>query len=168
MPDGTSQVIEKENIQDHYKTCEYCEKEFPYRKNKRFCSENCRKYANRPTQNGQESPTKKRELIERYDLAILLGEQLYDLKPDQRLGFIKDLIDRARGGEKQLRHILSNPELRKIDPERENHKLPRKSKAYFTITQAASHYCKRFWKANVWEVVSGKVPEPETGEIFDE
>lgn len=87
MPDGAAQVIEDLGIQQDYKNCEHCEKEFPYRKNKRFCSGNCRKYANRPTQNGRESPTKKRELLERYDLAILLGNKLYDLKPEQRLGF---------------------------------------------------------------------------------
>lgn len=167
MPDGAAQVIEDLGIQQDYKNCENCEKEFLYRKNKRFCSANCRKYANRPTQNGRESPTKKRDLLERYDLAILLGERLYDLKPEQRLGFVKDLIERARNGETQLRHVLSNPRMRNVDPIWEVHKLPRKSKTYYTIAQAANNYCKRFWKANVWEVVACKVPEPETGEVFD-
>ena len=41
---------------------------------------------------------KRRENTELYDRAIRLTEMLYSIPPHERVGFMKDLIDRARLG----------------------------------------------------------------------
>ena len=84
----------------------------------------------------------------------------------ERLGFMKDLIDIARAGQDaQLRDILSNQTLIKLSWSEKQKCLHRKSSDYCTISQAASNYCKRFWKADVRDVVYGRAPEPPTGVV---
>ena len=41
---------------------------------------------------------KRRENTELYDRAIRLTEMLYSIPPHERVGFMKDLIDRAKFG----------------------------------------------------------------------
>ena len=77
---------------------------------------------------------------------------------------MKKLIDHARkGGDAQLRDILSNYKLLRPHPLEDRHLFHRRSRSYLTIAQAASRYCRRFWKADVREVVYGRAPE--TGEV---
>ena len=88
------------------------------------------------------------------------------MPPAERLGFVKDLIDHARaGGDAQLRDILSNIKLLRPHPLEDRHLFHRRSRSYLTIAQAASRYCRRFWKANLREVGYGRAPEPPTGEV---
>lgn len=145
--------------------CPVCGNTFPFRSNKKTCSARCRVKKNRTTQNGTESLSKRRQLMHRNDTAKMLAEELYSLPPCERLGYIQGLIQRAREGDTWLREVLSNHRLLKPNPIHDRHLFHRRSAEYCTISQAAQNYCKRFWKANVWEVVHNKVPEPPTGEV---
>ena len=78
---------------------------------------------------------------------------------------MKALIDEARAGNTALREILSNWKLRHPNPQTERWLFPRGSPSYCTIAQAAQNYCKKFWHANVADVVYCRVPEPPTGEV---
>ena len=127
---------------------------------------NCRKRHSELTRNSYISPTKRRENREFFDRALRLGEELYAVPPNQRLGFMKDLIDHARLGEDaQLRDILSNYVLLRPHPYYDTHLFPKHSRAYCTIAQAASNYCKKFWKADVKLVVYNRVPQPYDGAV---
>ena len=88
------------------------------------------------------------------------------MPPAERLGFVKDLIDHARaGGDTQLRDILSNFKLLHPNPREDLFLFFRGKSHHLTIAQVASRYCRRFWKADVREVVYGRAPEPPTGEV---
>ena len=136
------------------------------RPNKIYCSGNCRKRHRECKRNAALSMAKRRENAELYDRAKRLTEMLYLTPPMERLGFMKDLIDIARAGQDaQLRDILSNQTLIKLSWSDKQKYLHRNRSDYCTISQAASNYCKRFWKANVREVVYGRAPEPPTGVV---
>ena len=79
--------------------CPQCNGAVFGRRNKIFCSSNCRKRHSEPTRNSYSSPTKRRENSEFFDRALRLAVELYALPPNQRLGFMKDLMDYARLGE---------------------------------------------------------------------
>ena len=146
--------------------CPQCSSAVTGRPNKIFCMPNCRKRHSEPTRNSYISPTKRRENREFFDRALRLGEELYAVPPNQRLGFMKDLIDHARLGEDaQLRDILSNYVLLRPHPYYDTHLFPKHSRAYCTIAQAASNYCKKFWKADVKLVVYNRVPQPYDGVV---
>ena len=148
--------------------CLHCGHTFKYRSNKKFCSDNCRKRNNEGTNNSFLRKTKRRDNAMLFDRAMRLAEGLYTLPPIQRLGFVKDLIDVARQGEDaQLRDILSNYRLLRANPKTETHFFYRGSRDYRTIAQVASNYCKRYWLAEVKDVVYNRVPEPPTGEVVE-
>ena len=78
--------------------CQHCDKTFPYRYNKKFCSDNCRK---RHHEQSTRYFYKQRKLKERerlFERAQRLGEVYYQTKKEERLGFLKSLIDLARSG----------------------------------------------------------------------
>lgn len=143
--------------------CTNCGAEFPYRSNKIYCSKSCGRHARRPKQSSKHSPTKKLDNKRFFEEARFLAETMYDLPPFERLGFMKELIDQARAGDTRLRELLSNYKLRRANPH-EAWWFPRGCREYCTISQAAQNYCRRFWKANVSDVVYCRVGEPETGE----
>lgn len=145
--------------------CLHCLKPFKYRKSKKYCCSNCRVYACRPKQNSQCSPAKRRKNLILFDTAIRLAEVLYSLPPPKRLGYMKNLIDKAREGDTKLREILSNHILRHPNPTTDRWMFYRGSPSYCTIAQAAHNYCKRFWHEDVSDVVYGRCPEPPTGEV---
>ena len=163
------EVIEDDNITPVKKTkrlCPQCSSEVTGRPNKIFCTSNCRKRHSEPTRNSYSSPTKRRENREFFDRALRLGEELYAVLPNQRLGFMKDLIDHARLGEDcQLQDILSNYKLLHPHPYHDTHLFPKHSRSYCTIAQATSNYCKRFWKADVRLVVYNRVGYPYSGVV---
>lgn len=148
-----------------FSTCPQCLAQFRFRKSKTYCRPKCRIYASRPVQNSQNSPTKRRQNLILFDTARLMGERLYSLPPQERLGHMKALIDEARAGNTALREILSNWKLIHPNPQTERWLFPRGSPSYCTIAQAAQNYCKKFWRANVADVVYCRVPEPPTGEV---
>ena len=148
--------------------CLHCGHTFQYRSNKKFCSDNCRKRNNEGTNNSTLSMTKRRDNAMFFDRAMRLAECLYTTPPQERLGFVKSLIDIARDGkDAQLRDILSNYRLLHPNPQTETHFFYRGSRNYRTIAQVASSYCKRYWRASVKDVVYNRVPEPPTGEIIE-
>ena len=134
------------------------------RANKIYCTANCRKRHRKGKRNAALSMVKRRENAEMYDRAKRLTEMLYLTSPLKRLGFMKDWIDIARAGkDAQLQDILSNQTPIKLSWSGKQKYLHRNSSDYCTISQAASNYCKRFWKANVRDVLYGRAPEPPTG-----
>ena len=92
-----------------------------------------------------------------------LTEMLYLTPPLERLGFMKDLIDIARQERCTIAGYFEQPNTDQVELVRQAKYLHRNSSDYCTISQAASNYCKRFWKANVGNVVYGRTPEPPTG-----
>ena len=95
-----------------YRRCPRCGAVVTGRPNKIYCPANCRKRHREIKRNSVLSMAKRRENTGLYDRAIRLTEMLYSIPPHERLGFMKDLIDRARlGGDAQLRDILSNQTL---------------------------------------------------------
>ena len=159
------EIFEAEKYQS-FKTCINCGTSFiSTRKDRKYCSDNCRKDFSRLPQNSLSSASKARQNAVFFDTARRLGDRLYDLPPTARLGYMKELIDMARAGNTQLREILSNWKLRHPDPENERWMFPRSNRVYSTIAQAAQAYCWKFWRANVDDVVYDRVDEPPTGEI---
>jgi len=146
-------------------TCLHCHCEMSYRANKKYCSDQCRQYGNRSKQNSQSSPAKARQNYELFDTARLMADRLYDLPPFERLGHMKALIDEARGGNTQLRELLSNFRLRNPS-NNERWLYARGSREYMTIAQAANAYCYRFWGTHVTNVVYDRCDEPEIGEVL--
>ena len=148
------------------KICEHCGTAYEARRStKRFCSDTCRVYANRPLQNAYNSPTKRRKDAEFFDAALRIGEALYALPLDQQLGYMQDLIAQAREGNSKLRQILTNRKLLKPNSVNELWLFPNGTPMYCTIAQAAKRYCWKFWKADVSDVVYCRVVEPPTGEF---
>jgi len=94
-----------------------------------------------------------------------MAERLYSLPPCERWGYLKDLIDEARSGNTKLREILSNYKLLHPHPQNDKWMFPRKSRAYYTIAQAAERYCWFFWGFGVVKVVYNRVPEPDDGVV---
>lgn len=154
--------------------CPSCGTLFPHRASKTFCSPNCRKsHSKRATRrerpaNATSSPYKARHQYEKYDLAMRMAERLYTMPPGQRLGYLETIIQLARGGHSPLvRDILTTPQLLNPNPEKRFLFWRKAPKAYCTITQAANRYCLWSpWASPVFHVVTGKVPEPPTGEVF--
>jgi hypothetical protein len=94
---------------------------------------------------------------------MTLTEMLYMTRPDERLGFVKDIIDDARSGNKKLRQLLTNKFVLGAG-EGEMYLFWRRRRDYPNISKAANAYCRKFWDAGIVEVVNNLVPEPETGE----
>lgn len=148
--------------------CIRCRMAIEGRLNKKFCSSNCRKRSSEPKRNSQESPTKRRENMEFFERAKRLAEELYLVPPPERLGFMSGLIAFARTqDDAQLKDILSNYILLHPHPKNDTFLFPKSSPSYCTIAQAASNYCKRYWRANVKDVVYWRVEEPDTGEVSE-
>ena len=154
--------------------CPSCGILFPYRSNKTFCSPNCRKaHSKREARrekpaNALSSRYKARHQYEKYDLAMRMAERLYTMPPGERLGYLETVIQLARGGHSPLvRDILTTPQLLKPNPDHRYLFWRKAPQSYCTITQAANRYCLWSpWAAPVFHVVTGKVPEPPTGEVF--
>ena len=149
------------------RTCPRCSGLVQGRRNKMYCSSNCRKRHKEIKRNSFSSVSKRRENTEFFYRAVRLSEAYYTLPPAERLGFVKDLIDYARESkdDAQIRDILSNYKLLRPNPKEDLFLFYRGKPHHLTIAQVTARYCKRFWKANVREVVYGRAPEPPTGEV---
>ncbi|WP_435669654.1 hypothetical protein [Maritalea sp.] len=157
-----------------FSICPTCEAEFtPRRSNQKYCSENCRKanYQRKDRltnpKNSWGSPTKRYDNRILFDRTMLMTEKLYSMKPSERLGYIKGLIDEARSGNSDLREILTNKYILGAGPE-QMRLFWRQCRAYPNIVKCANSYCRKFWNAGVIDVVKGIAPEPETGELVFE
>ena len=148
--------------------CQRCLKPISGRPNKLYCSSNCRKRHTEFKSNSYQSPSKRREKHEFFDRALRLAEGLYSIPPNQRHGYLKELIDYAReSGDSKLREVLTSHYLLHPNPEYDKWLFYRRNRAYLTIAQAVHYYCKSLWKAEAKLVVYNKIPEPEDGVIED-
>jgi hypothetical protein len=149
------------------KICPKCSDIFIVRRrDAQFCSRKCQRNSSRGPRTIQHSPTERRRNQDHYCRALQLAADLYSTPPNQRLGFIKDLIDAARSNDSQLRSIFTDPKL--LFPNRNEpwwfyRRCP---SSYCTISQAADRYCRKYMGSGVREVVSPNYSEPETGEVL--
>lgn len=152
--------------------CPVCSENFiKKRSDQKYCTPRCRKQ-NYQTQdrkknpkNAQCSPDVKEQNRKQRLRARELAATLFGMPPNERLGFMKKLIDAARSYDAKLRSIFTDPRLLTAsyhEPWLFHRKCPA---SYPTISQAANAYCKHFWNASVTEVVKGRTPEPPTGEV---
>lgn len=162
----------RKNMTKETTSCRKCGTSFPYRSNKHFCSPRCRKSHSQQARR-QKTPANatndkgvRREQHETFELADRLAHNLYRLPPSERLGYVNGLVEAARSGKHpKLRKILTNPQFIRPDP-RDKKLFYKRSSAYCHIAQAADLYCRHSpWRASVDAVVTGKVPEPPTGEV---
>lgn len=152
--------------------CPHCDSEFePRRRNQKFCTEPCRKAAYqlrdrvKNPKNSLNSREVRRANAERIEYLMNLTMELYATKPDERLGFLKGLVDRARDGEKALRDALTNRFFLGAKFINQPWLYLRRSWAYPNVAKATNKYCRKYWNAGVIDVVLGNVPEPQTGEV---
>ena len=142
--------------------CQHCDKTFPYRSNKKFCSDNCRK---RHHEQSTRYFYKQRKLKERevlFERAQRLGEVFYQTKKEERLGFLKSLIDLARSGEdNHLRLVLTNFHLLRANYNSPGYLFINRRPHNRNIAKLANKYCRKLWGAGVRDVVYNKVKEPD-------
>lgn len=136
------------------------------RKNQQYCSRPCQKAKTHNAARGPRTTTNSPEkrLEKRRQRATLnwMNETFYRTAPGQRLGIIKDWLDRARNGDTKLRAVFCRPDfLEKTDAGvcflRDKNSPP--------VPYVAARFCRKFLDCHVWDWVSGRAPEPETGEV---
>lgn len=156
--------------------CPNCGTLFPYRSNKTYCSARCRDAAkkrkarrNTPVNAGY-SYTKARAQHEKFELAGRMAERLYSMPPRDRLGYLESIIHLARDGHSPMvRDILTTPQLVRPNPQNRYLFYRGRPSVYCTIAQAANRYTVWSpWSSTVDRVVKGLVPEPPTGEVFED
>ncbi len=168
--------VEGESLLLSHTLCLACGSFFSFRKNKSYCSARCRKAESKRRErqqtpaNAKSSCHKARQQEEKFELALRMAEKLYTSPPEERLGYIEAIIQLARNGDSPIiRDILTTPKLLKPNPEERwlfHRKQPR---AYCTIAQAANRYTLGSpWCTSVDRVVKGLVPDPATGEVFED
>lgn len=154
------------------KLCPNCENLFVRKRSDQiFCTPTCRKSLHQKKareatpQNSASSPTKRRVNLVFFDKALRLAELIYTAPISERLGLMQSIVASARGGNSELRQILTNKLLRYPDRSRVWLFHNRCPSSFLTISEAANNYCKKFWNADVRDVVYGHTPEPESGEV---
>lgn len=87
--------------------CKHCDSPYTTRRStKLFCSDKCRVYHNRSTQNSQHSPTKRRENMEYFDRANYALELYRECGSNYREQWLQDYIDNPT-----TKKIVCNPSL---------------------------------------------------------
>lgn len=136
------------------------------RRNQQFCSRDCQKNASRGSRKVSDSWEAKRRSHAHYSRALWLAHDLYTSPPNQRLGFMAEIITAARTHDAQLRGILTDPRLLCASRDSPGLFFRRCPASYKTIAQAADRYCRKFWGHGVRPVIFNRCPEPETGEVL--
>lgn len=156
-------------------TCPRCKTEFvATRKDKKFCSRSCQKKssnnATRGPRDNKTSRTSRKRNEQHFSLSYSLAETYYNTPPQERLGFLKELVDAARFPEsprdKHIRNVLTHKAL--MYPDRREPSLFYRGMpfTYCTISELVNRYCKRFLLASSRTVLtSPHFKEPDTGEI---
>lgn len=144
--------------------CPHCETAVTGRRDKTFCSSNCRKRHSENPQNSFGSREKKNRNM-RFIERIMRIKEVYMLKSKfDRLGSMKEMIDLARSGEdKELRQILGNKYM--FDPTEKfgNPYRGARGRFYVSLPLEAEKYCRHFWNASAYDVVFGIADEPDDG-----
>ena len=115
--------------------------------------------------NSANSRTKYRSNMELFDRVRWLSAEYFTTPRAQRLGYLQSLVHRAREGETKTRAVLANPYLIKVTDKTLADILDRQ-RLPATIGEIVDWYCRRFWNASARDVVTGRAPEPPTGEIL--
>ncbi len=168
--------VEGESLLPSHTLCLACGSLFKFRKSKKHCSARCRKAESKRRErqqtpsNAKSSYDKARHQEEKFELALRMSERLYTLPPEERLGYIERIIQLARNGASPIiRDILTTPKLLKPNPEERWLFYRKRPRAYCTIAQAANRYTLNSpWRSSVDRVVKGLVPDPATGEVFED
>lgn len=94
---------------EEIKRCPQCQSPFEgKRSTKKYCSDKCRQYFNRTTQNAKASKAKEREQIEYYDRVNYAMELYLNCPPQDRDDWIQSYIDNPT-----TKKIICNPDLLK-------------------------------------------------------
>jgi len=156
-------------------SCPACKTDFETaRKGKRFCSRPCQK---RSTQNAARgprtnalSPTSRRRNEAHYGLSHSLCKAFYKTPPQLRLGFLKDIVDKARyptcQHDKAIKNVLTHKAL--TYPNRHDKTIFYKGLpyTYCTISELVNRYCKRLLGASSKTVLTSPHFTENTGEIL--
>lgn len=149
--------------------CPGCSTSFtPSRRNQRYCTPPCQKRATRNASRcGPRGDSWDVQHRSRRDHATLqwLNEVYYGTPPGERLGLVNDWLGRARAGDKHLRHVLGNPLFFAPKEDAWRRVCFRRSRYYPPVPLVADRLCRRLMGCRVWEWVTGRAPEPETGEV---
>lgn len=170
----------------HPAPCPACGQGFTRsRKGQRFCSRRCQKSSSHNAARGSrkscDAPTRRGDLQRKYELLHELNQRYYTMPPDQRLGFVSELLDQARAGNIRLREIFTTPDFIAFHPLRRRgtrhgdvaddlarrRRLSfRRCRSYPPVTVIADRLCRRLCGGRVYDWVSGRLPDPETGEVI--
>ena len=94
---------------DEIKRCLQCQSLFEAKRStKKYCSDKCRQYFNRTTQNARDSTAKAREQIEYYDRVNYAMELYLKCPPKNRDAWLQSYIDNPT-----TKKIICNPDLLK-------------------------------------------------------
>ena len=119
----------------------HCKVPIEERRDKKFCSDGCRKRANENKQNSYESVEKRNKNYRLFDRASRLMAMCVDHPPFERLGFIEKLIQIARSGEdNELRAVLSNRYLMDGSNDYGNPFLGKRGRSYGSLAAMAERY----------------------------
>lgn len=141
------------------------------RKDQKYCCRDCTKKASRNATRGSTSAfasTARMYTKARHKgLLHWLNRTFYGTKPEDRLPLLSDWLRQAREGDKALREVFSNPVFHSPLGDEKRKVSYRRCRAYPPVPFMGDWLCQKLMGCRVWEWVSGKVPEPETGEVLD-
>lgn len=157
-------------------SCPACKADFvATRKGKRFCSRKCQKRTSQNAARGprtnRASPTSRKRNEAHYSLSHSLCEGFYKTPPQHRLGFLKDLVDRARQPasqyDKAIKNVLTHKQL--TYPDRQDRSLFYRGQpfTYCTISELVNRYCKKLLGASSKTVLTSPNFKENTGEILE-
>ena len=147
------------------KICQHCEASFTGRKNKIYCSANCRKRHSEPVQNSLKSKEKKNHNMRLFDSASRVAELYFKRPPFDRLEMMRGYIELAKQGNGKMREILSNEYLLDNKNNYGNPFKGKRGKSFGSLAQACEEYCRRYWNASAREVVHNIAPNPDDGVV---
>ncbi|MCR9156646.1 MAG: hypothetical protein NXH80_05325 [Rhodobacteraceae bacterium] len=155
--------------------CPNCGDLFEYRSNKKYCKPKCRKAHSKLVLREEQCRTKNnmlpsevRQNVELWHLNAVLSEKVYTMPPQERMGYVEDILQVAlhsKGG--LLRALLQNKKYQYPNRNQEKLFFRNSPKSYKTFPQLCNHYLLNSpWNCYLQEFLKGNVPEPSTGEAL--
>ena len=147
-------------IREKVRLCLNCDSKVIGRRDRKYCSANCRKRFSENTQNSHSSNSKRDRNYRLFDRCSRLSEYYFSHPPFERLGLMKDWIEIARSGkDKTLRDILSNKFLMHQN-DYGNPYSGKRGRYFGNITKECEKYCRNYWKASAHDVVYNIAAQP--------
>lgn len=147
-------------MMEQVRLCKNCDSKMIGRKDRKYCSPNCRKRYSENTQNSYSSKSKRDRNYRFFDRCSRLSEFYFSHPPFERLGLMQEWIELARSGkDKPLRDILSNKFLMS-QSDYGNPYSGKRGKYFGNIASECEEYCRRFWKASAHDVVYNIAVQP--------